>query len=180
MPDPAHAAEHGGLVGKHDEWVFGAVGAWRWEALQAHRERILELVQGSHTIDLGGAAAPLGYGSVVVDYHAQLRGLWDTPPNADVIFASHVLEHFVDAENALVTMHDKLRDGGYIIVHVPSWRQENLRAENWEFHEQTYCLEFETNAPAAYTRLDTLLGRWFNLEVCEYVTHHIIAIGEKK
>lgn len=178
QPDPAQYAIDNGLIGNHDDWVRGVVGVWRWEELQPYRERILELIRGSYTIDLGGSAGPLGYGAKVVDYWAEHRGLWDLPPNADVVFASHVLEHFVDIENALATIHDKLRPGGHLIVQVPSYRNEMLRDDFWEWHEQTFCLESDGES---FTALDTLLRKWFEIEVCEHGDGKlIIAIARRR
>ena len=177
VDDPAQYAQENGLVDNHDNWVRGVIGAWRWVALEIFRERILELVKDKYVIDLGGSAAPLGYGALVVDYWAQHRSLWDLPPHADVVFASHVLEHFVDIDNALVAIADKIRTGGHIIVHVPSYMNEMLRSDNWEVHEQTFCLAGESTE---FTPIDTLLERWFDIEEATDVGRNIFIIGRKR
>ena len=175
--DPAIYADDNGLVDNHEAWVRGVVGVWRWIGLQPFRERITDLIQGKYAIDLGGSAGPVGYGAHVVDYWAEHRNLWDLPPNADVIFASHVLEHFVDIDNALVAIADKLKTGGHLIVQVPSYKHKSLRASNWKYHEQTFCLEKDG---VEFTALDTLLSRWFDMEECLHIGRCIFLIACKR
>ncbi len=177
VDDPAQHADDEGLVDNHENWTRGVIGAWRWVALHIFRERIVELIRGNYAIDLGGAAGPVGYGAHVVDYWSKYRGLWDLPPNADVVFASHVLEHFVDIDNALASIAQKLRPGGHLIVQVPSYKNEMLRADNWEVHEQTFCLEADG---VEFTALDTLLSEWFDMEECLHIGRCIFIIARKR
>ena len=181
--DPAKAAVELGLVGAHSEEVFFDVGAWRWPILHDQAERIVELLTKGYAIDYGGAAAPVGYGAVVVDYqgpHGAPRSLIDVPPNADCVFCSHTLEHFVDLFGALASITAKLKIGGHLIIQVPSWARENLRAENWQYHEQTFRLEHEENGVGI--PLDRVLRDWgYELE---YVSHkldsqHILIIAKR-
>ena len=181
--DPAEFAQRSGLVNNHDQWVFGVIGAWRWASISKHRARIKELLTKGYAIDLGGAAAPVGYGAVVVDYqapHGEPRSLADVPPWADCIFCSHTLEHFTDLENVMAAITHTLKPDGSLILLVPSWQKENLRADQWEFHEQTFCLAWEENAPAEYTRLDTLLEHWgYTIEVSETEHQNIFIIAHR-
>jgi len=176
--DPAHYAERNGLINEHnDPLVRRKIGVWRWVQFQRHRARILELVVDKYVIDLGGAAGPLGYGSVVVDYWSEHRGLWDVPPNADVVFASHVLEHFVDVDSAVAGIFHKLKPGGHLIAMVPTWHKENLQAQNWPWHEQTFKHSTEVGEWTAFDKL--LGGHGFELELLEIVEQCFVCIARK-
>ncbi len=189
QPDPAQYAHDAALVGVHDEWVRGVVGAWRWPLLHKHRARVKELVTAGYAIDLGGAAAPVGYGAVVVDYHAHAmdgadyvapRSLFDVPPDPVCVFASHTLEHFVDVEHAVRAIFDKLASGGHFVCLVPSWRKTNLQASVWPYHETTFCLEWETNAPVGFVRLDMLCAEvGFAIDLADADYNNIIVIARK-
>lgn len=182
VDDPAEYAVRAGLVNKHDEAVFAKVGAWRWPLVSKHRDAIVPMLDG-YAIDLGGAAAPVGYGAVVVDYqnpHDQPRSLLDVPPGADCVFCSHTLEHFVDLDLAMCSIWRKLKVGGHLVLQVPSWRKAMLRAENWDYHEQTFCLTYETNAPARYIRLDALLEAWrFTVTETDMIGDNILVMATR-
>lgn len=185
-PDPAEYAIRAGLVGVHDPWVFGVVGAWRWGVIQKHKDRIKELVTRGYTIDLGGGAAPVGYGAVVVDYQAPFpngpRSLCDVPGGADCVFCSHTLEHFVDVDCAMSGIAAKLKAGGALIVQVPSWRKQHLNRQRWAYHEQDFCFRWEKNAPAHVVRLEDLLERYgFGVDlVDEDATGNYLIVGVKR
>lgn len=181
--DPMKFARDSALVGVHAEWAFGVIGAWRWHIIDRHGDRIKELVTKGYTIDYGGAAAPVGYGAVVVDYQQAFNGprsLVDVPPDADCIFCSHTLEHFVDTNGAVAGMAHKLKPGGHLIVQVPSWRKQLLNAANWDFHEADFCLSWETNAPANVIRLDDLLeSHGFVIELKDDWYENVLVIARR-
>lgn len=181
--DPAAYVVNAGLVDCHQEWCFSVVGAWRWPVIAAHRDRIKELVTAGYTIDFGGGAAPVGYGATVVDYQAPMpdgkRSLLDVPGQADCIFTSHTLEHMVDVDAALMLCHYKLRLGGHLIAQVPSWHKKNLNAAVWDFHEQDFCWEWETNAPDHVVRLDRLIKSCgFEIELMSDHNGNYLVIAE--
>ena len=182
--DPFRFARDSALVGVHEEWVFSVIGAWRWHLVDRHGERIKELVTKGYSIDFGGAAAPVGYGAVVVDYLMPApdgpRSLLDVPPDADCIFCSHTLEHFVDTAGAVASMFDKLKPGGHVVIQVPSWRKQMLNAAHWDFHEADFCLEWESNAPGSVIRLDTLLeSRGFVIELKDDWHDNVMVIARR-
>ena len=183
VDDPAAYARAHGLIGNHEVSARAKVGAWRWPIVDKYRDRVLEIVRSGYTIDLGGFAGPIGYGAVVVDYqnpHDSPRALWDVPPDADCVFCCHTFEHFTDPAGALAAITHKLKSGGFLIIVVPSWRKTNLRAENWQYHESTFCLAWETNASPGYIRLDSMLEEWgYEIEVADTEHDNIIVIGRK-
>jgi SAM-dependent methyltransferase len=131
-------------------------------------------------IDFGGAAAPLGYGAEIVDRLSEHKALYDLPGQADVIFSSHTLEHVQDPALLLEIMRRKLTAGGPLVVMVPSWRMEHLRAENFPFHCQTFCLSDDAAAANTdYTRLDLLVeNSGFQLLAGEDDGQNILIIAE--
>ena len=168
-PDPADYAEQNRLVGCHDVPARRMIGAWRWPLVWEYRNQIIPLIQGRYALDWGGAAGPIGYGAVVVDRGSPYQGfrtLEEVEPGANCIFTSHTLEHVVDLKWCLDGLVRKLDKFGRLIIHVPGWRIPNLREENWPHHYQTFCLSGETEAPEHYTRLDTLLSGYGNLDTC--------------
>ena len=138
--DPAATAVSEGLVGVHTPESMARIGAWRWQLVSHCATTIVKALQGRYAIDFGGAAAPIGYGAIVVDRLTEHRTLDDVPADVAVIFTSHTLEHVVDLEFCLDGMYRKLAPGGLLIAHVPGCDSENLRAENFPHHAQTFCL----------------------------------------
>jgi hypothetical protein len=128
--------------------------------VQTVRNQLLEALKAVDlAIDFGGSAGPLGYGSVIVDPESsETPTLYDVPGLAGLIFTSHTLEHLKDVGLAVSSLVAKLHVGGYIIAHVPSWKREHLRAENWPHHHQTFRLAADRDAPPEYLALDYLFG----------------------
>jgi len=183
-PDPANYARTHDLVGKHGETARTSVGAWRWPLL--HADRVANLLDdwisgADRIIDYGGAAGPLGYGSLVVDRIADVRGLEEVDGQCDLIFTAHTLEHVVDLGLVLCSFHWKLPAGGRVIALVPSWRKEMLRAENWAYHAQTFCLSVDPDAPDEYTRLDLMFNRHgFDIHFAAEGYENIIVFAVKR
>lgn len=177
--DPANYAITAGLVNNHDAWVRTRIGVWRWRGLMNHKDLILDLIRDKYVLDLGGQAAPLGYGSIIVDYNSRIdapRSLFDVPDQADVVFASHLLEHIVDVEGMVAAIYRKLKPGGVLIAQVPSYHFENLRAENDERHEHTFCLSSDG---VEFEAFDGLLAD-FEMVVCEYLVDKCIFVVARK
>ncbi len=177
VADPANAAVSRNLVGKHSAEVLQQVGAWRWPLVSKHRDRILELIKQDYVIDFGGSAGPIGYGSLVVDRQSHHVGLDDVPGDADCIFTSHTLEHVVDLRCCLAALFAKLRLFGHLIVHVPSFANAGLRAENWPHHGQTFCFEGDD---CKYVKLDIALKRAaFRIETTDRGGGNLFVIARK-
>ena len=106
-----------------------ALGAWRWRGMQRQASSLVPLLERSRaTFDFGGAASPLGCGSVIVDKALEdVLGrrvvLGDLEPirYADVVFSSHTLEHCADLDGTLHDMQQALVPGGKLVLTVPSW-----------------------------------------------------------
>ena len=156
LPDPANAE----LAGVHTPESIARVGAWRWGIVAKHRDTILPLIQGKRTIDFGGLAGPVGYGSIVVDHGSdEYRALYDVPGQVDTIFTAHTLEHVRDLDGVFACIREKLVRGGWLVAVVPSWRFEFLRAEHYPHHFYTFCLAKDfAEIPGNYVALDIMAG----------------------
>lgn len=157
VQDPANYAREHKLVGKHSREARSLVGTWRWPLL--HVDKVADKLAGwladaERIIDFGGAAGPLGYGSVVVDRIGHFRGLEEVPGQVDLIYTAHTLEHVPDLGLTLCSFHWKLAEGGRVVALVPSWRNEMLRADNWAHHAHTFCV-----GPGDYTDIVGLFKR---------------------
>ena len=176
--DPRLVAHQRKMVGKHSPVVRSMIGAWRWPIIEKHGDRIQKALVGKRAIDFGGLAGPIGYGSIVVDYqnpHNQPRSLWDIAGQVDTIFASHTVEHLIDARLFLETCFLKVGLNGTLIVQVPSWKKENLRADNWDAHEQTFCLEGED---CEYVPIDGLIkSAGFEIELVDEFQGNLLVIA---
>ncbi len=157
LPDPANATEY---TDQHTPEALSKVGAWRWKIVAKHKDAILPLIQGRRTIDFGGMAGPVGYGSIIVDQGSkEYPALYDVPGEVETIFTSHTLEHVRDVGGLIRAMGDKLVRGGHLVAVVPSWQFEYLRAENYPHHHHTFCLH---DAGCAYQEIDSTILGWAN------------------
>lgn len=159
LEDPANHPEYADV---HTPGSLAAIGAWRWKITQKHKDTILPLIRGKRTIDFGGLAGPVGYGSIIVDHGSdEYRAIYDVPGQVDTIFASHTLEHVRDARGLLACMWDKLKGGGHLILVVPSWQFEFLRAENYPHHYHTFyrgCDGLDWQTREKWSCLDEMVG----------------------
>jgi len=181
--DPVAWAQENAMVGSHRADAFAAVGVWRWPLL--HEPPIPEVLrrwidEADRIIDFGGAAGPMGYGAIVVDRQADIRSLDDVEGQVDLIFTAHTLEHVRDLGLALCSFHWKLPIGGRVIVLVPSWQNESLRAENHIHHAHTFCLSADTDTEPYWIKLDDLLiEHGFGLHIVAQGHGNILIAGEK-
>lgn len=150
-----------------------ALGAWRWRGMQAMRERLCAV--SGNIIDFGGAASPLGLGSLVVDraerdaygrdvHSTSMRGL-----RAPVVFTSHTLEHCEDLDGTLAEIREALMPGGYLIAHVPAWTCVRWRAgvhtsSDYGAHRWTFGLGESEPGLQNYTAI-ALAVAWVGLDV---------------
>jgi SAM-dependent methyltransferase len=180
VPDPRFTALERRWVNQHSAVMRSMIGAWRWPIVQKHGEVIQQAIVGKRAIDFGGFAGPIGYGAIVVDYqapHDQPRSLYDIAGTVDTIFSSHTVEHLSDPVLFFQSCYAKIREGGLLIVQVPSWRKEHLRAGNWPFHEQTFCLEGDD---CEFTPLDTMMRDCgFTIELVDSYNENILVIARR-
>lgn len=179
VSDPAYAAERMGLIGNHtDKSVLHKVGAWRWQLLQKHRELIVGLLKNGRAMDFGGAAAPVGYGAIVVDRLAPDKALYDVSGCFDVIICSHILEHIEDWEMVLHCLRNKLHTGGHLVIQSPSWHNERLRGGNWPYHANTLCLSMDILDAKHVIVIDTALNTLgFKIKVAEDDGNNVFVIA---
>jgi len=131
---------------RHDPAMRAKYGVWRWNSIQAHKDAILAAVlhaDGRPVMDFGGALAPLGFGSMVVD--ELTTDIWDRPTlkecdtDAWCYFSSHTLEHTDDPIGIVERWRADLPRGGYIILNLPSdkayehWHPQYKAAHKWLF-----------------------------------------------
>ena len=179
LDDPANQVEPRGLMNEHSPEAIAQVGVWRWPAVFKWRELILRMIQNASVIDFGGAAAPLGYDSLIVDYWSEAKTLYDVPGMADVIFTSHTLEHINDVELCLRMIAHKLHIGGFAIVHVPSFTGVQFRPENNPNHLHSFAVE-GMHAPHDVIRLDALMRSvGFYLSVVDHVADSLMIVGKR-
>jgi len=183
---------------RHAE-VNEKLGIFRWRGMQKHMQLILDTIDGispDKVIDLGGAACPLGFNSTIVDFlekdawgrKVPYKYIENYPNKVDVVFTSHTLEHIDNLEEVLGNVHQQMNNGAKFIAHIPSfycerWRVGIHKNRSYNDHAWTFGLA-ETEAPKSlkkYKEIDTLLARFFNLEIVEYCGDDSIFIfGEKK
>ncbi len=172
--------------------AFDRLGVFRWRGVQRHLKTILDTVAPldaqPRVIDFGGAACPLGLGSMLVDllpedvygqpvpYHA----LSDIEGEVDAIFCSHTLEHVEPLDDVLSEMVGKLRPGGRLILHVPAWTCEGWRAgthrnDLHRDHVWTFGLSESTDLPndtpdglPRYRAFDMAVARHARVELAAY------------
>lgn len=182
VKNPARYAVSNELVDKHEPETIRKVGVWRWPAIQKHGDLILSRVKDSRTLDFGGAAGGLGYGAEVVDYGVANKALYDVSGWFNTVFTSHTLEHIVDLPLCLQCLNCKLENGGTIIAHVPSWHSERWRAENFDLHEHTFCLNGDEDVDPTYLPLDSMIRYYLEveIEIAEHVGESLIVIGKRR
>lgn len=169
--NPAEYVAEQGLVDNHEVSTREKVGAWRWPGIFKHRDRLLNLLLSSRgAIDFGGAAGPIGYGATVVDMFAPAKAFWDLAGPCNLIFSSHTFEHVPDLGALLGAIYYKLARPGHLVVFVPSWRLEHLRAENWPHHCHTFCLSTDRTRGVHpdWIPLDKVLSTGFEVELAEH------------
>jgi len=168
---------------RHSLEAIKQLGVWRWKGVQNNAALILNEITGKHTVDFGGKDAPLDFCSVVVDQGDDLASCW-----ADVVFSSHTLEHIPDTIETLKTMYGIMeRNGGCLILHVPSYTCERWRAGTYHNDKQsdhlhTFCLAYEDGLKTGHEEtgfecIDRLVAdAGFKIETAKYVGDDSILI----
>ncbi len=164
-------------------------GVWRWKGLFENRKKIVSFLKDSLVLDLGGALAPLGFNSEILDREKKDINGNDIKHNSfnsvkklyDVVFSSHFLEHVKEFKYFINMMLSKLKADGNLILHLPS----DKGAEYWhpsvkKGHHWIFCLK--NINPGAFDKytipIDFILEVEFglNLKVCKYVSDNSILI----
>jgi len=159
VDDPAHYAEKHGLINNHTVDAREQIGAWRWHGLQEYRESILPIIQTHKTIDFGGGAGPVGYGSTVVDAGHELnKSLWDIVGDYSCLFSSHTLEHIPHLVSFLGCVLYRLQRPAVVITFVPGSTLTHLRAANFPHHCHTFCLSTDTDRHDSWIPLDVMFS----------------------
>lgn len=157
---------------------------WRWPGLNARHEQIEAWTSGT-CIDFGGADAPLP-GAVVVDLpgRGHLDSLDAVTEPVDAVFTSHTIEHLPDVAGTLETFWRIIKPGGRLICHVPGWKTERWRAENYNDIGQTphlwnFGLSGDEPPPLrCYVEIDRLIGERFRIEIAEHTEDgSILVVG---
>jgi len=157
--DPAHYAVEHGLVNDHSVDAREQVGAWRWAGLMEYRETILPILKDHRTIDFGGGAGPVGYGSTVVDAGHELhKSLWDITGEYSCLFSSHTLEHIPHLVSFLGCVLFRLSRPAVVVTFVPGSTLEHLRAANFPHHCHTFCLSTDEDRQEDWIPLDTVFS----------------------
>lgn len=161
------------------------LGIFRWRGIQQNLDVVLQAAADPdlQVLDLGGAACPLGFQSIVVDQLStdawgrpvRFHSLSEIEGRVDVIFSSHTLEHIPPLEETLRAIQDKLEAGGLFILHLPSFSCERWRAgvhTNAKYNDHHWTFGLEAEAPIEglknYCDIRALAARFFVVEKAEY------------
>jgi hypothetical protein len=164
---------------------FDELQTFRWRGFQHHLELLLEHLLGREVVDLGGAAGPVGLGSVVVDQldtdvfgrPIPYKSLSALPGPVDTVISSHTFEHIPDLVGVLGEVRKALRPGGTLIAHVPAfscerWRVGIHRKPEFGDHVWTFGLSGTTTLPSGlrnYAEVDKMIAEQFDVQMAEYV-----------
>lgn len=170
------------------------LGVWRWRGMQNNLESILPIIEnGNLVVDFGGAACPLGLGSVVVDQLGRdgvgnvvpYSSVKELPTKVDVVFTSHCLEHIESLDEVLIDIHDMMVLGGDFLLFVPAWTCERWRCgihknEIYNDHVWTFALEAEEVPSMERVKcIDTVIGTYFEVQIVNYCGDNSIFVHAK-
>ena len=177
---------------RHRDDVREQLGVWRWAGMQEYMGEILAEVLDKRVIDFGGAAGPLGFGSVVVDKTGGTAGLFSSLSKVvrqqvpTVIFTSHTLEHVKHLNG---TLDEMAAIADTIICHVPSWKNpawhagvDRPRKDVDGPHLWTFCLSDDPRSlTAGHLRIDYMIRkRWPNVTLATHCGDLSILVIAKK
>lgn len=176
--------------GKDD---FQRIGAWRWEGIHDNKELVISHIfdQNQVGIDFGGYMGPIGGFTKIID-PAIDTWLDDIEDNSlDYVFTSHCLEHIKTIKAQVRMMYEKIKNGGKLIILVPSYKKEVWRAYYAPDHIHTFMLvgdslqHYHSPSDAKYKEdlleIDTILiNEGFKIIIAKHVRKWCIFIyGEK-
>ena len=165
---------------RHD--MYRSLGAWRWLGVYENRDLISDLVFDSKRrgLDFGGARGTIGHGADVCDLipmdayarKTKYKTLRSIPAGIyDYIWSSHTLEHIDNIDATLAEMLTKLKPGGVLVLHLPSWTCRRWQAGRTQEHKHTFCLAVDANRAAgceSLTAIDTLAAKYFDIKQSNY------------
>lgn len=131
-----------------------SLGLYRWRGIEESRFEILNYLKESerHAVDFGGAAAPLGFNSTVVDTlrwdalrrRVRFHDLSQLKRPIDYFFSSHTLEHIQDLDGFFLQLERAISKFAILFFHLPSFSCRRWRAgihqnglyndHHWTFH----------------------------------------------
>jgi hypothetical protein len=159
-----------------DNHAKSLLGCYRWKGVYQHRDYLKNILESSNSIDLGGAASPIG-NSIVVD---NLKFDYNNNPvkyntiesvdfDVNFIFSSHTLEHVFDIKGILLSMSRKLNESGSIFLHLPAytckrWLPGIHSHLDFGDHQWSFSLSSDKNAPSTDRNIviDKLVKNYFN------------------
>jgi len=170
------------------------LGVWRWRGMQNNLDALLPLIEsGNLVVDFGGAACPLGLGSLVVDQlkrdgagnSVRYHSISELTDKADVVFTSHCLEHIEQIDEVLSDIHNSMVAGGDLLVFVPAWTCERWRSgihknEIYNDHVWTFALQGEKIPEMERVKyIDAVIDSLFDVQHAEYCGDNSIFIHAK-
>lgn len=183
-------------------YLKNKLGVFRWRGIQENLNIIFSIIDKPNVkvVDLGGAASPLGLGSIVVDHLSATvlgdkviyRNLRDLAGLVDVIFTSHCLEHVKDLHGILFQIKNKLKIGGYLIAHVPAytchrWQPKFHKHSQYNDHFWSFYIDdkklnklFDKQYDSKICAIDKIIGKYFHLVTASYCGDNSIFIIAKK
>lgn len=182
---------------RHNDDVRLKYGVWRWRGMYDNRDKIVLEISDmeKYVLDFGGAMAPLGFNSVIVDKknaseefpgRGTLLNSLDYIPDeiVHVIFSSHTLEHIIRIRMTIRKMWRILHTGGKVIIHVPAisgrqyWHPSIKPEHRWLFALKGDTIQdIKREIP-----IDVLLEQMgFEIELAKHVGDcSILIVGRKK
>ena len=170
------------------------LGVWRWRGMQNCIDTLLPIIEnGDLVVDFGGAACPLGLGSLVVDQlkrdgsgdSVRYHSISQLPEKADVVFTSHCLEHIKQLSEVLDEICNSMVVGGDLLVFVPAWTCERWRSgihknEVYNDHVWTFALQGEELPEMERVGyIDTVIASHFDVQRAEYCGDNSIFVHAK-
>jgi len=167
---------------------------WRWRGMYQYKKYVLNIMKDKNLIiDFGGAACPLGLGSIVVDflkkdYNGKLvkyNKISDISSKIDVIFSSHCLEHIENISEILNTFKTKIKEDGDLIFFVPAWTCKRWqygthKSKLYNDHKWTLALSKDKHQDLKNIKkllyIDTLISKFFKIKLAEYCGDNSIFI----
>lgn len=174
------------------------LGGWRWKGLFTYRKEIVPILYDNNLkgVDFGGSQRPISNHLDIVDleqkdyYNRPIKynSLKQIEGELDFIFSSHTLEHIPNLEEILDDMFQSLKNGGKLILNLPSYTCKRWRADSGQdmggtLHVHTFKLSKTelTDNIKHLINIDSLLkDKGFNIEVSEYTGDNSIIVICKK
>jgi hypothetical protein len=169
------------------------LGCYRWKGVFQHRDYLKNALKPSNSIDLGGAAGPIGNSTVVDNLKfdsnnnpVKYKSIDSVDFDVNFIFSSHTLEHILDIKGMLSSMSRKLNESSSIFLHLPAytckrWLPEIHSHVHFGNHQWSFSLSGDQNAPIHKNIvIDELVKQYFNNVKSSYVGDNSIVIMADK